>query len=120
MSAPAALAEKSPEEIREELLGFPETTIDAVMRFRSDGGIETLTEVVLRVIEYYLPRDKQVALLDLPASTHLSDDLGADSLLIAEVGFKLEELLGVGVDLQAGTPVETLGDLIAILRQRLD
>lgn len=120
MSEFAALAEKSPEEIQEELLGFPDATIDAVMRFRNDGGVEALTEVVLRVMEYYLPRDRLVSLQDLPESTHLADDLGADSLLIAEVGFKLEELLGVGIDLQSGTPVETLGDLIAILRQRLD
>jgi len=120
MSVPATLVEKSSDEIREELAGFPEPTIDAVMRFREDGNAEALTEMVLRVIEYYLPRDKKVSLVGMPHSTRLFDELGADSLLMAEVAFKLEELLGIPIDLQAGPPAETLGDLIALLGQRLD
>ncbi len=112
MSVPAALVEKSSEEIREELAGFPEPTIDAVMRFREKGNADTLTEIVLRVIEYYLPRDKQSSLVGMPDSTRLFDELGADSLLMAEVAFKLEELFGIPIDLQSGAPAETLGDLM--------
>jgi len=120
MSVPAPLVQKSSAEIQEELAGFPDAAIDAVMRFRADGEVGTLTEVVLRVIEYYLPRDKQVSLLGMPESTKLFDELGADSLLLAEVAFKLEELFGIPIDLNSGAPPETLGDLIGFLRERLD
>jgi acyl carrier protein len=120
MSVPAPLVEKSPEEIQEELAGFPDATIDAVMRFREDGEVDTLTELVLRVIEYYLPRDKKLSLIGMPETTRLFDELGADSLLLAEVAFKLEELFGIPIDLQSGAPAETLGDLMGYLRQRLD
>jgi len=119
MPVPSPLLEKSPEDVREELAGFPEASIDAVMRFREAGSVETLTQVVLRVIEYYLPRDKQRSLASLPESTRLFDELGADSLLLAEVAFKLEELFGIPIDLQSGTPPETLGDLLGFLREKL-
>lgn len=119
MPVPSPLLEKSPEDVREELAGFPEATIESVMRFRDSGDAETLTEVVLLVIEYYLPRDKQRQLSGLPESTRLFDELGADSLLLAEVAFKLEELFGVPIDLQTGTPPETLGDLLGFMREKL-
>jgi acyl carrier protein len=119
MPVPAPLLEKSPDDIREELAGFPQATIDAVLRFREVGGVGALGDVILLVIEDYLPREKQQPLAGLPESTRLSDELGADSLLLAEVAFKLEELFGVPVELQSGTPPATLGDLLAFLRERL-
>ncbi|MFT4549669.1 MAG: acyl carrier protein [Pseudoalteromonas tetraodonis] len=119
MSVPASLLEKSPEDVREELAGFPDSTIDAVLSFREEGNVDSLTKVVLLVIEYYLPRDKQQSLGGLPESTRLFDELGADSLLLAEVAFKLEELFGMPIDLQSGTPPETLGDLLGFLREKL-
>jgi acyl carrier protein len=119
MSVPSQLLEKSTDAVREELAGFPDETVEAVMRFREAGDVATLTDVVLRVIEYYLPRDKQQHLAGLPESTRLFDELGADSLLLAEVAFKLEELFGIPIDLQTGTPPETLGDLIDLLRTKL-
>ena len=119
MPVPPPLLEKSPDDVREELAGFPDETIDAVLRFREDGEVETLKGVVLLVIEYYLPREKQQPLAELPEETRLFDELGADSLLLAEVAFKLEELFGVPIDLQSGEPPETLGDLLGFLREKL-
>lgn len=120
MPVPSPLLEKSADDVREELAGFPDEAVEAVMRFREGGSLEALNEVVLRVIEYYLPREKQRSLVGLPESTKLFDELGADSLLMAEVTFKLEELFGLPIDMQAGAePPETLGDLLSILRGRL-
>ena len=119
MPVPQPLLEKSTEEVREELVGFPDETIDAVMRFREDGGLDSLNDVVLRVIEYYLPRDSEKRLSEMPETTLLVDDLGADSLLLAEVAFKLEELCGLPIDLQTGEPPQTLGDLLEIVRNKL-
>lgn len=119
MPVPPPLLEKSVDVVREELAGFPDETVDMVMRFREDGEVESLTLMVLLVIEYYLPRDKKQSLAELPESTKLFDELGADSLLMAEVAFKLEELLGTPIDLQSGNPPETLGDLLGILREKL-
>ncbi len=119
MPVPQPLLEKSAEEVREELVGFPDETIDAVMRFREDGELASLNDLVLRVIEYYLPPEKQQPLAELPETTRLFDELGADSLLLAEVAFKLEELCGMPIDLQSGEPPETLGDLLGHLREKL-
>ena len=119
MPVPPPLLEKSTEEVRDELVGFPDETIDAVMRFREDGKLESLNDLVLRVIEYYLPREKQQPLAGMPETTRLFDELGADSLLLAEVAFKLEELCGMPIDLQSGEPPETLGDLLGLLREKL-
>ena len=47
MPVPPPLFEKSTDEVREELAGFPDETIDAVMRFREDGELESLNEVVV-------------------------------------------------------------------------
>lgn len=119
MPVPPPLLEKSTDDLREELAGFPDATIDAVLQFREDGEINSLNSVVLLVIEYYLPREKQQSLAALPESTKLFDELGADSLLLAEVAFKLEELFGMPIDLQSGNPPETLGDLLGFLREKL-
>lgn len=119
MPVPPPLLEKSADDVREELVGFPDETIDAVMRFRENGEVETLNEVVLRVIEYYLPRERQQHLAEMPESTRLFEELGADSLLLAEVAFKLEELCGTPIDLQSSNPPETLGDLLRFVREKL-
>ena len=119
MPVPPPLLEKSSDDVREELAGFPEETIDAVLRFRENGEIDTLSEVVLKVIEYYLPRDKQQSLADMPEETRLFDELGADSLLLAEVTFKLGDVFGVSIEMENASPPETLGELLGVLREKL-
>jgi len=119
MAAPKKLQEKSPEEIRGELIGFPAPAVDAALAFRETGAIEPLEELVLGVVEFYLPQRRAHPLRGLPPTTRFVEDLGVDSLTLAELAFKLDGLFGVPIETREVAQLRTLGELSAFLRRKL-
>lgn len=121
MTQQARLQDKSPEQIREELRGFPESAILAVLRFRETPSPAALDAAMRAVLAFFLPgaRSASPSLDDLPHHARLREDIGADSLTLAEAAFKLDELLGVPIETREMAAVSTLGDLHAYLLGKL-
>jgi acyl carrier protein len=119
MAQSQSLQEKSEVQIRDDLRGFPPEAVAAVLRLRENFGASELDAALRHVLAYYLPKARACSLQDVPAQTRLREDLGVDSLTMAEAAFKLDELLGVPIETRETGDVQTLGDLQAFLRGKL-
>lgn len=119
MTQQLSLQEKSPEQIREELRGFPEPAILAVLHFRETPSKAALDAATRGVLAFFLPSGRAACLEQLPDQARLREDIGADSLTLAEAAFKLDELLGVPIETREMAAVSTLGDLRAYLVGKL-
>ncbi|WP_297488183.1 acyl carrier protein [Acidocella sp.] len=74
----------------------------------SDGDIR---EIIFSTLRTTLKRP-----VELSDQTHIMDDLGLDSVAVMDFVMDLEDRLDVSMPLDRIAEIETLGDLIATLR----
>ena len=117
---PAKFEARTPEEICGELCGFPKACVDAVLRFHRTGAPEAIAAMMPGMIEFHLPSGAGRLPAELKDEDRLKQDLGLDSLSLTEMAFKLDELLGVGIEIRELVGVETVGDLKSFLLEKLD
>jgi acyl carrier protein len=105
ISDPAAKLDRFPSEIR-----------DAYRRFRADGAPADLQAVVLAVLLEHMPKRNQDPLTD---EMHLIEDLGYDSLAVAEMVFFFEDLFQVRIGNQELLGVRTVGDVRRFVTRKI-
>ena len=79
----------------QNLQGFPPALSKAYLDFAETGDLARLDEVVLGVLAFYLAKPPSAPLATLPGDTRLIEDLGCDSLTMADLLFISETLLGL-------------------------
>jgi acyl carrier protein len=120
-AAPAdGIASKSPAQIAEELLGFAPACVGAALRFRSSGDFEDFSAMLPGMIAFHRPRGAARAPEVLRDELRLKEDIGLDSLALTEMAFKLDDLFGISIETSDVFGLETVGDLKALLKRRLD
>jgi acyl carrier protein len=119
MTATSNLHALSAADIRAQLAGFPEAAVLAVLALQQDWSPARLQTATLAILEFYLPRHARKSLADVPDGTRLREDLGVDSLALAEATFKLDELLGVPIETREAAHLKTTGELHAFLAAKL-
>jgi len=67
--------------------------------------------VIFETLRASLPKP-----VELSEQTHIVDDLGLDSVAVMDFVMELEDRLDISVPLDKIAEIETLGDLIAALR----
>jgi acyl carrier protein len=117
---PSKFAARTPEEIRGDLWGFPKSCIDAAVRFRATGAPDALMAMLPGMIEFHLPSGAVKPPADLKDNYQLRQDLGLDSLSLTEMAFKMDEVLGVSIEIREVVGIETVGDLKAFILGKLD
>ena len=115
-----ALSSKSEDDIRTELRGFPASAVEAVLALRGDFSADRLRAALLGVLEFYLPKSAARSLAGVPDTARLSEDMGVDSLSLAEAAFKLDELLTVPIETHETAQVKTVGELHTLLCRKLE
>jgi acyl carrier protein len=105
---------------QENLAGFPPPVVDAYLAFAEGGDFNRLDEVVLGVLEFYLAKKPGVPLTTLPGSTRLVQDLGCDSLTMADMIFLAEGLFGTKLIDEELARIVTLDDLRAHFRRQIE
>jgi len=101
------------------LTGFPPGTLDAMLRFQRSPERGVLRELLPGFIGHHLPAGA-TPLSEPPSDgTRLVRDLGLDSLALAEMAFKMEDLFGFTVETREVADLETIGDLLAFLHAKL-
>lgn len=99
-------------EIPAQLNGFPEEVRDAYLRFRQTGEPGAAQEVVLAALKDFLPPASPVAEADrLQDPLRLVEDLGLDSVAVAEVVFFIEDLFHITLQNQDLKRIRTVGEL---------
>lgn len=107
--------------VRTILQGYPEPAIAAGVRFAESRDPAALDRLVLAVLSFHLPPrpEGRPDLATFPRSTRLVADLAVDSLTFVELGFLIEDLLGVKLEDDELRAIVTLDDLLRLLHRRL-
>ena len=100
-----------------QLQRFPLEVRDAYRRFRSTNDVAALHLVVLAVVRDFTPRTAEGALAD---EMRLVEDLGYDSLAVAETVFFLEDLFHVRIENKELITVRTVGDLRGFITRKVE
>lgn len=120
MAIPSSFAAKTPEQIKSEMHGFTESCVEAALRFHADGRADTFLGMLPGMVAFHLPPGKAPPPAVLEDDLRLSQDLGLDSLSLTEMAFKMDDLFGIPIETREMAGVETVGDLKAFLRGKLD
>jgi 3-hydroxyacyl-[acyl-carrier-protein] dehydratase len=100
-----------------QLERFPLEVRDAYRSFRDTGDIAALHLVVLAVVRDFMPRSSHAALTD---EMRLIEDLGCDSLAVAETVFFLEDLLQVRIENKELLEMRTVGELRGFVTRKVE
>ena len=93
---------------------------DAYERFRTTGDVEALRLVVLAAVRDFMPKRNLGANIELRPEMKLMEDLGYDSLAVAETVFFFEDLFKVRIQNTELFSVRTVGELQKFVIQKLD
>ena len=117
---PGNFGTKSAGQINEELLGFPPPCRAAALRYHELGDFADLSAMLPGFIAFHLPSGTARPPEPLADTLRLQEDLGLDSLALTEMAFKLEDLFGITVEMREVVHIQTVGDLKAFLKRRLN
>ena len=89
---------------------------EAFLRFRATGSAADVQMVVLAMIREYLPKPSDAPISD---GQRLVEDLGYDSLAVAEVVFAFEDLFGLRIETSEIMRIDTVGSLRGFIEKKL-
>ena len=103
-----------------QLARYPVEARDAYERFRTTGDAEALRVVVFAAVRDFMPkRNLGVSNVELHGEMKLMEDLGYDSLAVAETVFFFEDLFKVRIQNTELMSVRTIGELQNFVLQKL-
>jgi acyl carrier protein len=100
------------------LARFPADVLEAFQRYRAKGDADAVEAVVIAAVIDYCPSSTRAA----PAvtdATRLAEELGYDSVAVAELVFFLEDLFDVTLSNDDLAGVRTIADLRACVTCKL-
>jgi acyl carrier protein len=100
------------------LARFPAGVLEAFQRYRSNGDVGAVEEVVIAAAFDHRPGAKDPA-PRVSDSTRLLEDLGYDSVSVAELVFFLEDLFDLTISTDDIKGVSTIGDLRACVIRKI-
>lgn len=104
-----------------QLARYPVEARDAYERFRTTGDNEALSQVILAAVRDFMPkRNLGNGSMELRSDMKLMEDLGYDSLAVAETVFFFEDLFQVRIQNTELMSVRTIGELQAFVVKKLD
>ncbi len=110
---------KSPQEIRDAMTGLSESSIAAALAFAAAPDRNHLESCVLGFLEGYRPKGSPTLIAPPLPDTRLREELGIDSLSMAEALFKVDEVFDVPIESSEAVDLETWADLISFLEKKL-
>lgn len=117
-AAPAGAVKPASADREEAFRSLPPAAQAAFQHYIAAGDVTALDQVILAILEDYIPRPPARPLSELPGNTLLMNDLGFDSLAIAEVVFFTEDLLAIRIANEEIIQVRTLDDLRRFIRSK--
>ena len=102
------------------LSNFPPPVREAQARWLAAHDLAALDTVVLAIVAFHRAKRTAPSVADeLPAHARLVEDLGYDSLAMAEVVFFIEDLYQIVIPNQDLHDLHTVADLRAYIRARI-
>ncbi|HEY1847904.1 MAG TPA: phosphopantetheine-binding protein [Opitutaceae bacterium] len=97
---------------------FPAEVLEAYQRYKSGGDGAAVEAVVIAAVIDYSPAEGS-PVEGATDKTRLAEDLGYDSVAVAELVFFLEDLFDVTLANEDIVDVRTIGDLRACVNRKL-
>lgn len=97
------------EELRTKLEGYPENLFEQYEKFLQDKDPERLNYFVIGLLQFL--QDATENSESFTGATHLRNDLGVDSITIAEVVFQLEDIFEIEIENQDLMEIHTVDEL---------
>ena len=102
-----------------QLARYPAEARDAYERFRTTGDVDALGVVILAAVRDFMPKRNLGTAVELRPDMKLMEDLGYDSLAVAETVFFFEDLFKVRIQNTELLSVRTIGELQKFVGQKL-
>jgi acyl carrier protein len=115
----APLAHLSESDIESQLRGYPVTTVTAAKGLRSPSQADEIEAFLLSLLAFFLPAGTNSTPPAPRSDLLLRDELGLDSLALAEAMFKIEDLFGIRVENVELAELRTLADARTLLTGKL-
>ena len=113
------LARLSEDEIAHILRGFSDRAVGSARRLRTRSENADIDACLFGVLTFYLPAGKDLGEDQPGGDTRVRDDLGLDSLALAEAMFKIEELFDIRLENAELAEIVTLADARHLLIEKL-
>ncbi|HEY1764622.1 MAG TPA: phosphopantetheine-binding protein [Opitutaceae bacterium] len=97
---------------------FPAEVLESFQRYRANGDASAVEAVVIAAVVDYRPAGS-VTTQPITDRTRLLEDLGYDSVAVAELVFFLEDLFGMTISNEDILAVSSIGDLRACVVRKL-
>ena len=91
-----------------------------MLRLREGTTRDALRAILPGMIAFHLPSGKPPPREPLSDETRLREDLGLDSLALTEMAFKIEELIGVRIEIREVSSITSVGGLLVFLESKLE
>jgi acyl carrier protein len=102
-----------------QLARYPAEARDAYERFRQSGETAALRVVILAAVRDFMPKRNLGVSIELKEDMKLMEDLGYDSLAVAETVFFFEDLFKVRIENTELLSVRTVGELLQFVSRKL-
>ncbi len=105
-----------------QLARYPVEARDAYERFRSTGDTEALRILIVAAVRDFMPKKNlgaSASSIEIRDDMKLMEDLGYDSLAIAETVFFFEDLFKVRIENAELLAVRTFGGLLEFVGSKL-
>jgi 3-hydroxyacyl-[acyl-carrier-protein] dehydratase len=103
----------------EKLRRLPPSALENFRRFSATGDEVALTALIFAVLYGFLPQKFKTGATGWPDAARLIEDLGFDSLAIAETVFFFEDLFAISISNEEIRQVRTVGELRAFVQKKL-
>lgn len=114
------LANVSVPEIKQLLRGFPDTAISSAIALRTTFATNVLNKCLYGILQFYLPEGAETIEHNDTGEIRIKEDMGLDSLSVAESMFKIEELFDIPIEFNEIAEVETIADASRLLTQKMN
>lgn len=113
------LAHLSEGELEAQLRGYPNATVTAARGLRDSSSAQDIESFLLSLLAFFLPAGTTPPTEEVSSDLLLRDELGLDSLALAEAMFKIEDLFAVRVENEELAQLQTLADARILLTEKL-
>jgi 3-hydroxyacyl-[acyl-carrier-protein] dehydratase len=107
------------ENLKETLKRCPDGTLEALLEYRADGNLESLSAFLIGCIKRHTDEEYQSCLDEGGDTVSFIDDLGIDSMTMMEIVMMVEECLEIQIDNQDLMNLQTIGDLNTYIKKVL-
>ena len=120
MGTGAPLERLTEAEVKHLLRWFSDTAISSALALRTGSNTDDFKSCLFGILIFYLPQGTTVPDFEPSVDTRIRDDLGLDSLSMAEAMFKIEELFDIRVENTEILEIITISDACCLLVEKLE